>query len=341
MEIIIGDRFRKELGDIDSLARSIEEIGLLHPIVVTSDGLLLVGFRRLTAWRSLGRADDDIPATVIDIANPVDAEFEENMIRKDFTPSEQVDIARAITPALEAAARERFIESKTRDAGGQFTISADSADMDTTPSSSNETRQQVADAVGTGRTRLAQATTVVEAAEADPETFGSVKEEMDRTGKVHAAYTKVTEAQEDTPAPVEQSVQVTTTANSVILVVRTEKDLSAEDLKDTVSRYEQCLVYFWIRPEMLAKVISSLPDLSLEYKTCLSWVQSTPGRRPTNRFPDDMRFAVVTSKGDAPIHYPHRTWYREERDELRTAPYPRSLGYIVGDLELSGPSIRR
>jgi hypothetical protein len=35
-EIIIGERHRKELGDIDALAASIGgKVGLLHPVVIT------------------------------------------------------------------------------------------------------------------------------------------------------------------------------------------------------------------------------------------------------------------------------------------------------------------
>jgi ParB-like nuclease domain len=45
--IHIGDRFRRELGDIASLAASIADVGLLHPIVVAPDYHLIAGARRL------------------------------------------------------------------------------------------------------------------------------------------------------------------------------------------------------------------------------------------------------------------------------------------------------
>lgn len=38
--IQIGKRFRKALGDVRSLAESIEEVGLLHPVVVSPQGRL-------------------------------------------------------------------------------------------------------------------------------------------------------------------------------------------------------------------------------------------------------------------------------------------------------------
>ena len=36
--IRLGERHRKEMGDLDRLARSIADVGLLQPIVITPDG---------------------------------------------------------------------------------------------------------------------------------------------------------------------------------------------------------------------------------------------------------------------------------------------------------------
>lgn len=52
--IRVGERHRKDLGDLDSLARSIADIGLLHPVVVTPAGNLIDGERRLRAAQMLG-----------------------------------------------------------------------------------------------------------------------------------------------------------------------------------------------------------------------------------------------------------------------------------------------
>jgi ParB family transcriptional regulator, chromosome partitioning protein len=52
--IRVGKRHRKDLGDIRSLARSIQEIGLLHPVVIRPDGKLIAGERRLGALKLLG-----------------------------------------------------------------------------------------------------------------------------------------------------------------------------------------------------------------------------------------------------------------------------------------------
>ena len=61
-EVVVGDRVRRGVGDVASLAASIEDLGLLQPIVITSDKRLICGARRLAACRQLGWAE--IPATV-------------------------------------------------------------------------------------------------------------------------------------------------------------------------------------------------------------------------------------------------------------------------------------
>jgi hypothetical protein len=52
--IAIGERVRKDMGDIAALSASIEKHGLLHPPAVTSDGVLIAGHRRILACTGLG-----------------------------------------------------------------------------------------------------------------------------------------------------------------------------------------------------------------------------------------------------------------------------------------------
>jgi ParB family chromosome partitioning protein len=61
-DIRVGKRHRRDLGDIAALAASMASIGLLHPIVVTPDGLLICGERRLRAAKLLGWTT--IPVTI-------------------------------------------------------------------------------------------------------------------------------------------------------------------------------------------------------------------------------------------------------------------------------------
>jgi ParB family transcriptional regulator, chromosome partitioning protein len=105
----IGTRHRRDMGDIDGLARSIRAVGLLHPVVVRPDGLLIAGERRLVACRQLGWSD--VPVTEVDLEQVARGELAENSDRKDFLPSEIDAIRKAVAP-IEAAAEKRMTLGK-------------------------------------------------------------------------------------------------------------------------------------------------------------------------------------------------------------------------------------
>ena len=179
-EIRIGKRYRKDLGDIAPLAKSIQEIGLLHPIVVTPSGELIAGRRRLEALKSLGW--EEAPVNVVDLKEILKGEFAENVVRKDFTPSEMVAIKRAIEPDIQKVAKERQKEHGGTAPGRSGNTSGDS------PGVKGETRNIVAKYVGVGCKKLKQAETVVDAAEANNEKYRDLVEKMDKSGNVHAAH---------------------------------------------------------------------------------------------------------------------------------------------------------
>jgi ParB family chromosome partitioning protein len=93
-DINVGARARRDLGDIDRLAQSIAEVGLLHPIVVNNDCRLIAGARRLKAVKSLGW--EKVSVTVVPLDDIVRGEYAENTFRKDFLPSEGVEIGAAL-----------------------------------------------------------------------------------------------------------------------------------------------------------------------------------------------------------------------------------------------------
>lgn len=188
-DIRIGERHRKDLGDVASLAKSIADIGLLHPVVITPDGTLIAGERRIAACKLLGW--QEIPATVVDLQDIVRGEHDENALRKDFTPSEAVAIARALEPIEREAAKERQ-RSHTETGYEKFTDPAPALD-------------KVAQTVGMSRPTFTKAREVVEAAEQAPDVFAPVLEQMDRTGNVHGAYKELKKIQREvakaTPPP--------------------------------------------------------------------------------------------------------------------------------------------
>lgn len=92
--IKVENRYRKDLGDIESLARSISDIGLLHPVVINSGYRLIAGERRIEAHKLLGLSD--IEARIVHVPSLLQAEHDENELCKGFTLSERAAIGMAI-----------------------------------------------------------------------------------------------------------------------------------------------------------------------------------------------------------------------------------------------------
>ena len=92
-DIKISIRIRIENSDVSQLKKSIEEIGLLNPIIVNEKNELLSGFRRLTACRELGWEDIDavILKTAEDEVKKLDIEYHENIGRIDLSLDDQVN----------------------------------------------------------------------------------------------------------------------------------------------------------------------------------------------------------------------------------------------------------
>jgi ParB family transcriptional regulator, chromosome partitioning protein len=64
-DIVVRDRIRIELSGFRSSAEDIGKNGLLHPIVVNEDNVLITGYRRLEAHKLLDK--DEIEVHVVPI----------------------------------------------------------------------------------------------------------------------------------------------------------------------------------------------------------------------------------------------------------------------------------
>lgn len=92
-QIVVGERFREDLGDIEELAASIKEKGLIQPVSVNTDFKLLAGGRRYNACK-LAEVDK-IPVVIREGNDEVDAreiELMENIHRKEMTWQEQAKL---------------------------------------------------------------------------------------------------------------------------------------------------------------------------------------------------------------------------------------------------------
>lgn len=89
-DIKVEDRQRQDLGDIQSLANSIQEFGLIQPIVINQDNRLIAGGRRLAACTLLGLSE--VPVVYLETLSEAQLtilELEENIRRKDLTWKEE------------------------------------------------------------------------------------------------------------------------------------------------------------------------------------------------------------------------------------------------------------
>ena len=88
-QIRIKKRVRKNLGSLQPLMDSLQEQGLLNPIVVNTKNELIAGQRRLESAKRLGW--QSIAVTVVDRTGEADKlamEIDENLYRLDLTDEE-------------------------------------------------------------------------------------------------------------------------------------------------------------------------------------------------------------------------------------------------------------
>lgn len=174
-DVCVKSRTRKDMGDIEALAMSMSEVGLLHPIVVDSEYRLVAGERR---WRAAKKLKwDTIAANIVrsldDAVLALAAERDENTCRKEFTPSEAVAIGGKLEKLEKQSAKERQgnrVDIAEKELGGNL------------PRSSEKSRDKVGEAVGMSGRTYEKAKAVVESG--DEELIA----EMDETGKVDPAY---------------------------------------------------------------------------------------------------------------------------------------------------------
>lgn len=274
-DIQIGQRYRRDLGDLKSLAESIEAVGLLHPVVVTPQGLLIAGQRRLAACRLLGWLD--IPVTVIDLEAAVRGEAHENFVRKDLLPSEIVALKRAIEPLERRDARHRQ--------GSRSDLSASTVGV----GAEGDVRDRIARYLGVGRTTIERAEAVVEAAEDAPEEYGYLVNQMDRSGKVAGAYRRLLVEQqakqlkEDPPA-------FPTGKFDVIVADPPWKYESGANLPyptmelDAIKALpvgsiasDNSVLWLWTTNAHLRVAFEVVDAWGFEYKTLLTWVKDLMG----------------------------------------------------------------
>lgn len=104
----IPDRYRTDLGDLDQLAESMRDRGLLQPPTVTPEGIVLIGARRVAAARLLGWKVIGVwvRSGLSDRIGLLIAEHADHVTHKPLNPIEAAGLYRELKAVFaEAAAR--------------------------------------------------------------------------------------------------------------------------------------------------------------------------------------------------------------------------------------------
>jgi N6-adenosine-specific RNA methylase IME4 len=284
-DIAVGERHRREMGDIEALARSIDAVGLLHPIVVRPDGKLIAGERRLMACKSLGW--ETIPVTAVDIDKIARGEAAENFDRKDFTWTEAVSIGRELAPAIEAAAKDRQGRPGAERSGKL------------PEHEKGQARDKVAKAVGKRARSLVKAEAIVAAAEAEPEKFAKLVEDMDRTGRVDGPFKRLKVARQaaairaepppypnrgpyrvivlDPPWPYENRKEDPSHRATHPYPQMSIAQICAERDKILAIAHPDLIVWLWTTNHHMRESFAVLDALGVVPKTMLTWVKDKMG----------------------------------------------------------------
>jgi ParB family chromosome partitioning protein len=237
--ITVGVRHRKDPGDLNALMKSIEEVGLLQPVTITPDGVLICGWRRLEALRRLGRRTLNVwvRSGISDQLSHLLAQQDENEQRKPLSPVETARLYAEIKMLEQEDAQRRMAATQFGGAGrdGEASGSGDS------PEPCGDARSRAAQRL-TGRDgwqRLEQ-TNWIEAVAKD-ETLGeSVREfaanmlsEIDGGAPVSPAYKRVKAAVElaSSPPPSSQDEQDEVARLAAEALKRVQEEENAKRLR--------------------------------------------------------------------------------------------------------------
>jgi N6-adenosine-specific RNA methylase IME4/ParB-like chromosome segregation protein Spo0J len=289
--IRVGKRHRKDMGDIAGLAASMADLDMLEPIVVRPAGRgryeLVCGARRLAGAKQFGQTKVPVIVRNLTDAEALKAEYAENTHRKDFTLSEAVAIKRALEPLERAAAKERQRQSKGRGKkGGQVA-----------PPLAGRSADKVAKATGVARRTLEKAEAVIAAAEAEPEKFGKLLEDMDRSGKVDGVYRRLALARqaeiiraEPPPLPERGPYRVivvdppwpygTRYDSQTRRVGSPYPEMTLEQIcafPVASIAHEDCVLWLWTTNRFMRHAFGVLDAWGFEDRTILTWVKDKMG----------------------------------------------------------------
>lgn len=261
-KVSVGDRIRKDMGDLKELSDDIAKNGLINPPVVTPDFELIAGERRLEAMKKLGYKQVEVRIMKVeDAEHKLNLEINENENRKDFNKSERIEYARQLERIERVKAKERQGNST---GGANPQLSQNFAEAE-----KGKADDLVAEKMGIGSGEQYRKEKYI-ADNADPETLEQWNKEEIST---HKAYTKVKELEKQLEESTATNKRL---ADKVIELEQREPEIIEKEVikKVVPDDYELTKVQLENANKKLARLMDINQSLKEKEKLAMSKLES-------------------------------------------------------------------
>jgi N6-adenosine-specific RNA methylase IME4 len=265
-DINIRERLRKKPTNIESLAASIENIGLLHPIVIDENNNLIAGYRRIKAHEHLGRTE--IPYRRVNIENALQGEYDENVERADFALE---DVA-----AIYEAVKNSRIGHRPKKG------------VDSAPFPRGKTREVTAKIAGYSPDKVGKIVEIVTAAKENPQFTELIEKVDNKQTSVEYAYKQVKRSEDNKrerpPLPVGQfDVILADPPWTYDINTRGSPDehytvMETEDIMNLdVPMADDAILFLWATAPKLNDAFRVMLTWNFTYKTHAVWIKDRIG----------------------------------------------------------------
>ena len=304
-------RPQREHGDLSGLKASIQEVDLMHPLVVTPGGSIIAGRRRYQALRELGW--ERVPVRILNLPDDINspsrlkAALDENKERKNLTPVEEVLTLRLY--------HEAKVAEEGRGGPGLRT--------DLTPVSDTEvprTETKTATELGLSREKvnkdLALAAEILEHGDDHPrlkeiDTKSRLRKEIALIHRrdEHAARAKEPMPVSDLAAPFgviyadppwryEYAIDRSDSIEAHYPTLSLE-DICALPVEEIAE--PDCVLFLWSPSPKLAEAISVIPAWGFSYRTCMVWDKETIGAGYYARQQHELLLIAIRGEPKTPL----------------------------------------
>lgn len=254
---------------------SIGKQGILVPLAVKENGVIISGHRRWQAAKSLNMIT--VPVHIV----RYDSEVDEREAIIDFNKQREKTFSQKMAEGKELEAIE---SERAKERQGTRTDLQQSDIVETFPPSPGKTRDKVAEKVGIGSGKqYEKAKKVWEQAEQGNEKAKAEVEKIDKgQATVHSAYKKVFAKQEEPPPELPEGEYQVILADppwryefsetSMRAVENQYPTMGLEDISDLdIPSADKAVLFLWATAPKLEEALQVLNAWGFTYKTCAVW----------------------------------------------------------------------